>query len=424
MWRGISLLIAALLSTVFIKPLVAETATTQPVMTGRDTPAGAMNVFEQAIVNGDFATAADSYNLPGASRFVRAAKQISGVRLYRAVEKRFGRLAAGEVRQDANITVLNTSRQYSDADWTNAKSDPKLMYGLSSPIDGAATSDMQQGSDGIWRIGRITAADSQPPGLATAMKARAIEMLHLDDPLIRDIENGKYATADDFFRSIEPQRPVPVVPPAFQRQMDEQRQKELKEEAARQAEFLAAKFDLTTFEGARDSYVQAIEKKDAEALAGCFFAEGDSDGKFAWANGHRILSALQLSDTIATYVGRNDPDNLVKEFGLLPDLLDFPYLRNIQQNGNKAVYKSTFGPITQTISFQKVDGQWKQNITPTTAPSVVERTSEMEEDNASVVRITADIVRGKYLTVIQIRDGVRRGDVKLRNPIPCSLLTT
>src|ERR1700691_4765291 len=66
----------------------------RPVMAGRDTPAGAMNVFEQALGNADAATVADSFNLPadtdGSCRRALADQLLAVRRLAHATEARFG----------------------------------------------------------------------------------------------------------------------------------------------------------------------------------------------------------------------------------------------------------------------------------------------------------------------------------------------
>jgi hypothetical protein len=184
-----------------------------------------MNAFERAIDDRDFATVADSYNLPGANRLVRAAKLITDTRLRRVVEKRFGRLTAMQVCAAERLTAADTSRIYLASNWADVADHPDLVYGITSAIDGAGTPDMQRGSDGIWRMGRISENPPQPPGLAAAMSETANGILHQDDELIRNIESGKYPTGADLLRDIVPQRPSPALPEEIRRQMREQQKK-------------------------------------------------------------------------------------------------------------------------------------------------------------------------------------------------------
>src|SRR5580692_1131722 len=76
---------------------LAAGQTTRPgglVMTGRDTPAGALNVFERALADADAATVADSFNLPadtdGLCGRAMANQLLALRRLAHATEARFG----------------------------------------------------------------------------------------------------------------------------------------------------------------------------------------------------------------------------------------------------------------------------------------------------------------------------------------------
>ncbi len=404
MCKTIIFLLAAFLSLFSIAAVQGPGA--QPAITSRDTPARAMNVFEQALDSADFATVADSYNLPGSASYVRAAKQISGLKLYRAVEGPFGRLTAVRICEDCRAPITDTSRKYLPSDWANLASHPDLALGISSPLDGAGTPDMQHGTDGIWRMGRITPTAPQPPGLVIAMKASSQKLLVQYDDLIADIKSGRYATADDLARDIEPRRPVLVMSEADERRMREQAQKDREESDAQRKHFLSLQFDTSTFDGAAGAYDQAIQKKDVAALADCFYATNDTSGRFSRANAQRIVSAIELQDAIATYIHSDGPDNLVREFGLLPDLLQFYDTQNIEQHGDRAVYTHQFGPQTQTIAFKRVNGLWKQDITPASPPTLGDRADAVEEDNAAVARITAGIVAGRYITLFQVRDAL------------------
>lgn len=370
----------------------------QPIMIGRETPVGAMNVFEHALETFDVATVADSYNLPEAARLVRAAGQVADMRFYRAVAARFGKDAAADVCRNCGIHINTPSREYAVDDWIYPPAQPDVANGKTLAGDMSSTPTMQKGNDGIWRIGSITPPRPVPPGLVAAMKATAVDLGKEYADVIADINAGKYATADDVARALNPRASRIAQVQAMQ--AEQKKQDEVQEQ-----QFLAQKFDLSTLGGAVSAYLQAIQKEDSAALANCFFAKNDPDGRFARANAKRILSAMQLMQAIGAHVDKNYAMSLPTSFGLLSEPMSVWDFTDLKARGDRAV--GAFGPGNkQAVWFQKVGGMWKQDITPNPPETSAERAEDMEEDSAAINRVVADIDLGKYKTLPDLRDAL------------------
>jgi hypothetical protein len=152
--------LAVVLSALFPAAVLADPppASTQPIMTGRDTPAGAMNTFNRAILNLDAATIADSYNFPPARRQDMAAVYISSMRFYTAAVSRFGKDATVDLCRQCRIPLPPDGHTFTDADWQINSAQPNVAMGQSP-----GASMMQRDTDGIWRMGRIFPRVSPSP---------------------------------------------------------------------------------------------------------------------------------------------------------------------------------------------------------------------------------------------------------------------
>ena len=396
-WSSLAVILLYTINSSVLAAPSARSSTTQPIVAGRDTPAGAMTVFDHAIENCDLPTAADSYNLPEAGGYMRAAERIADAQLYRALEARFGAGETGRMLGDAGIPTMPQSRKYSADDWTYPPNQPDLALGKSSHEGSASVPTMQKGSDGIWRMGLVPPPRQVAPALVVAMKAKALKLTAKYDPVVAGIRAGKYASADDVMNALLPPNSPQGQERATQKQIEQQQRKQ-QEEADQQ--FLAMPFDASTLDGAANIYRQCVMKKDLTGMVRFYYVEKATDDEFARAYAKRILGAAALARALADHLPGSGKDSLVKNFGLMPDL---PEGFELSEHGDRGIGTMP-GPDQKTIWFRKVEGVWKQDITPQAPMTSAEAAQATEEDNASVDQIVADIVAGKYTSIRQIRD--------------------
>jgi hypothetical protein len=163
--------------------------------------------------------------------------------------------------------------------------------------------------------------------------------------------------------------------------------------------------DTSTIHGAIDAFTEAAENKDPVAMAAFFYVQNAKDNRLALANAKRILCATAFEATVNGRITQFGGRDLAKNFGLINDDLDYPKNYQVQEHGDTAV-GTTSGPDEQADWFKKIDGVWKQDITPPAPYTASERAQDMEEDNAAIQRIIDDVNHGKYKTLSQVRDAL------------------
>src|SRR5215831_14345271 len=84
-------------------PTTTNHPSAQPITQGRDTPEGAMNVYEQALARGDVATVADSWNSAEARNESAAKLLILRNRLERALAAHLSTAELEKVRSECRI---------------------------------------------------------------------------------------------------------------------------------------------------------------------------------------------------------------------------------------------------------------------------------------------------------------------------------
>jgi hypothetical protein len=412
----LALLVAALSST----SSNGAPAATQPVLAGRDTPAGAMTVFEHAVQNGDLATAADSYNLPAGSAYMHAARDIAGSRLFAALQTRWGADAAQNIFSETGLSRPPPQTNYSAGNWTISPSQADVAVGKTA-VDGSVSfPDLQRGSDGIWRMGAISAAPTPPPALVEAMKTRAAQLTTQYDSLIADIQSGKYSQPDNVINALTP--PQVARAQADQRQIQQAVRKQQEDQDQL---FLAQQFDGSSLNGAVGLYLQAMLKSDGTAMAAFYYVDKSTDDRFASAYAQRILTAIALNRAVADYIRDAANDNLAGDFGLLPEIPDYRLGgMTLHEQGDRGIVAWSGPPDLHTsIWFRKVGGVWKQEIAPPPGTSLEDATAAMIEDNAAVARITAQIISGNLKHTAEVRDAL--GDAVLsETPDPQFLLNS
>jgi hypothetical protein len=393
----------------------ASQPSTRPKLAGRDTPAGAMNFFEEAIKNTDLATIADCFNASQASAMLRAAEEMSKSRLYVAAAKRFGLQAAGQLFAAAGIQLLLPIRTYTADDWNVSPTSVDMVSGKILPGQSARAPFMQRGPDGIWRIGRIVPPRSPPPALVAAMKAKTSRLATQYDSIIAGVDAGKFATADDLANALIAQS-TPTLQQQRQRAIEQvtepQKQNEQRQQQEATAEmqrFMAMKFDPSTVQGAVGAFVQARTKKDVAAMISFFFADDDPQGKLASANSQRIVDVMSLQEAIRTRVDDQNFGTIVPMFELSTGG-DYPEGYDPQVNGDRAALTSGGDP-THPVWLRHVGGVWKEDLTPEPPMISSQAGAEINYDDAAMQRITADILAGKIKTLPQVRDAM--GEAKL-----------
>src|SRR5580698_10461095 len=147
-----SLLIAALLLTLGAVP------SSQPVTAGRDTPAGAMQVYQQAVINRDYPTVVDSFNSPPGQAAFLAAEEVSRTQLYLTLQKHFGDAQAAQILHESGLLPpLIITQKFLPQDWFVAPDNSDVVEPVeSSPWLEVQPPVMQKDPDGIWRIDRLS----------------------------------------------------------------------------------------------------------------------------------------------------------------------------------------------------------------------------------------------------------------------------
>ncbi len=323
---SIGLVTALAVSSVVGAGPATQPASTQPVLAGRGTPDGAMNVFEEVLLSGDVATVADSYNLPDDFRLIIAEEDIASAQFYVALNKQFDSNAADSICKECDIRVPELSRVYLADDWEYPPNQPGVAFGKAG--EHGYTEMMQQGLDGIWRFGRIRPMRVRPRGAfvdprimqATTLTAKLREV-------IPDLLAGKFSNRDDVIQAVYPEGS----PMARMRAMEEEQKKQ--NEAAEQ-KLMTTKFDPTTLGGALGAFIQARNKMDAAGMAKFFYAENDPDAKLAHANAERIASAYQLEGAIGDHIDIQQSGVFTEEFQLMSRDADTPeWLGDVRVNG-------------------------------------------------------------------------------------------
>lgn len=396
-------------------PATTQPASTQPTIGARDTPAGAMNFFEESLKNRDLANAADCINAPQARAMLTAADAMSKSRLYIAAVKRFGSQAADEIFTAAGIQVMLPIRTYSADDWNISPTSGDIAIGKALPNKKARSPFMQRGADGIWRIGPIRPWGSPTPEMIAAMKTKTSRLATQYDAIIAGVDTGTFATADDLANAI-----IALSTPTLQQQheraseqievprkQDAQRQQQ--EAQAQMQQFMATKFDSSTVPGAVGAFVQARTKKDVAAMANFFFADHDPQGKLATANAQRIVDVMELQQAIRTHVDDQNFGAIVPMFGLSTGG-DFPEGYDPQVNGDRAALTSGGDP-THPVWLRLVGGIWKEDITPEMPMTSSQAAGYIDDDDAVIQQVTADILAGKITTLPHVRDAL--GEAKL-----------
>jgi hypothetical protein len=409
----VGLVVALAVSSVVEAAPATQPASTQPVLAGRGTPDGAMNVYEEALISGDVATVADSYNLPDDFRLIFTEEEIASVQFYVALNKKFDPDTADYVCKECRIRVPDLSRVYVADDWQYPPNQPGFAFGKAG--EHGYTEMMQQGLDGIWRFGRIRPMRVGPRG--AFVDPRITEATTLTAKLRKvtpDLVGGKFSTRDDVIQAIYPEGS----PMARMRAMEEEQKKQ--NEAAEQ-KLMTTKFDPTTLGGAVGAFIQARNKMDAAAMAKFFYAENDPDAKLAHANAERIASAFQLEKAIGDHIDMQESGVLTEEFQLMSRDADTPeWLGDVRMNGNQAV--GTFGGASKTVmNFRVVDGVWRYDITPKPPATSAGYADQLTQENQAVERAIAGIISKKYTSISQVRDALRAvwpQSVQTKLPVP------
>ena len=130
-----------------------QSASTQPVLVGRDTPVGAMNVYQDALKSRDLATAADTFNWPQTGALMNAAEWIADSQLFIAISNRFGQEEAVKTFDIMRMRTPPLLHRYRSTDWTVSTLDPDFVAGKSLPGEEMRSPDLVRSADGIWRMG-------------------------------------------------------------------------------------------------------------------------------------------------------------------------------------------------------------------------------------------------------------------------------
>jgi hypothetical protein len=365
-------------------------ATARPVLAGRNTPAGALIVYEEALNKSDVATVADSLSIPpdmdGSYRHAMALRAIAARQFYLTVRSWFGQDAAAYVCFDCSVPLPQTG--VTDSDWRPVWGNSNLMWGkILGHRPGGAVGVQRpaftRGPDGIWRMARsigplnITPEGSTDDAISTAA--------HLNK-FSAAVAAGRYAHPGELLRAVLSPNGTTT---------GSERQNGL-------SRMMAENSDPIILEGAYFGFIQGIAHKDSDALAKLFFAEGDIDGGLARANAERIVSANRLEEAIDARLGPYG-DLLVAGFGLLTRMDHPEWSHASWKNGDRAAgeFAGGFG-----IRYRRVDGLWRVDITPPAPQKAAQKFAEMQHDNQAVELITAGILAGKYKTAAAVRDAL------------------
>jgi hypothetical protein len=384
-------------------PMMTNRPSTQPVMQGRDTPEGAMNVYEQALVRGDLATVADAWNSAEARNESAAKLFILQNRLVRALAAHLSAAELEKVRSECRISVRAVTRPFVADDWEHPQSD--IVYPKRPPA-----MMMQRSEDGIWRFGRISrAARARTPEMA-ARRADTEQRQQKDfeerkkqlEPVIADLEAGMYAMADQVIDALYPEGS----PMAKMRKFEAQEKaEEAKREAAEKQRLLAAHFDPATLEGAIGAFLQARTRRDRAGLERFYYADGDSKGRLAKANAQRLLSGIELEDAVKKQFGADAAESFAGIFALTWDAPEWFPPEDVK--GDTAAGAS---PGDKKLHYRKVGGIWKEDIT--SSVPAAKRVEKMEQATAGLEKIVADVHARKYKTAKEVEEALKKAGVE------------
>jgi hypothetical protein len=361
-------------------------ATTRPVLAGRNSPAGAMRVYEEALNKRDVATVADSFSIPaGPYRRAMVLRAIAERHFYLTARSWFGQDAAAYVCFECSVPRPQTG--ITDADWRPVWGNSKLMggkiIGHERGVLGVERPSFLRGPDGIWRMDvargsiSVTFEGSSDDAISTAA--------HLNK-FSAAVAAGNFAHPGDLVRAVQ-------LPEGATTRKASQNERPW---------MIARNPNTATLEGAYFGFIRGIANKDSDGLAKLFFAEGDTKGELARANAERIVSANRLDEAIDAKLGPYG-DALVAGFGLLTKMDHPEWSYALSENGDRAMgmFADGFG-----IQYREVAGLWRVDITPPAPQTDAQECMEMQHDNQAVEQITADIMAGKYKTAADVRDAL------------------
>jgi hypothetical protein len=173
-------------------------------------------------------------------------------------------------------------------------------------------------------------------------------------------------------------------------------------------------FDKTTPRGAIGAYYRAFIERDENGIAGFFYSEGDPRGRLAEANAERILAALRFKDAIDQKFDNNG-EGFVSSHELITAADQIWWCDVEQQGADRAV--GVFEDNSR-VSFRKIDGIWKLDITPAKPQTPVKLANKMASDLRILDQVTADALAGKYKELAQVRDALV--SAKLTGSVPAA----
>jgi len=366
----------------------------------RDTPADAMNTFSKAVADEDVATVADSYDSPRyeACRTALAQRQIAFNRLLQAVEAHWGYDAGVRFRsqQEPDAFFVEPIQPYKSDDFRSKPWYPNIPAVTFGPNEAL---QLCRGPDGIWRI---------DPGLEQISPGDAQHMVDLEQKraeLFREltyaVNTGKLRKLYDLNDAIESGEF------AIQRDLRMRWQagaySSTQTPSPDRAKLDAANFDKSTVRGAIAAYQRAFMERDKKAIADFLYSDGDPDGTLLAANTDRLVTVFRLKDAIDQKFANRGEGFVSDEAGLITPA-DLVWWCDVeQQQGDRAV--GVFEDNSR-VSFRKVDGVWKLDITPP-KPQTPTDLAKLLEHNAQILdQITADVLAGKYKELPDVRDAL------------------
>jgi hypothetical protein len=369
---------------------------------GRDTPVGAMNAFRTAVLNGDIATVADSYDTPKdeSCRMAYAQAQIANDQLLRAVESRLGHDAGVRFglwsQRSGTVEPL---RRYTADDFRSLASNPNLAEGRIGP--NGAWQPLRRGPDGIWRI--ALGEEQTRPEDVLHMTDLHQKRAALYQELTNELNTGRIRNLYKIIDAIDSQdRAVSMAWGLNQLARDGPA---LSPDGAK---FDATSFDKSTVRGAIGAYFRAFTEHDRKAIAEFFYSAGDPDGKLVAANTERILTVLRLKDAINQKFGNRGESFVSDDVGLVTPA-DLAWWCDVeQQESDRAI---GFFEDNSRVSFRRIHGVWKLDITPASPQTPVEVGNDMEHDSKILDQTTADVLAGKYKELSNVRDALISADV-------------
>jgi len=359
-------------------------ATTRPVLAGRNTPARAMRVYEDALNRLDVATVADSFSMPqdmdGSQRHATALRAIAERQFYLQVQAWFGQDAAAKVCFDCSVPRPQTG--IADGDWRPVWGKSNFMWGKIIGHDrrgalGVKRPNFVRGPDGIWRMVGGGGSDDAISRAAHLNKFSAA------------LAAGRYAHPDDLVRAV--QLPEGAIAPRAPQDV--------------LSSIMFRTPDPAMPESAYTTFIRAVAMKDSAALTNLFFAEGDTDGRVARANAERIISANRLDEAIDAKLGPYG-DTLVAGFGLLTKMDHPEWSHALSFEGDRPTRATGAFADGIGIQYREIGGQWRVDITPPAPQTASQKCAQMQHDNQAVEQIAADILAGKYKTAAVVRDAL------------------